>query len=350
MSRTRLFMLAASGMRRPGMIRRWRRIMLWLAPVVALLGGLWYMTNMPGRPHAGALPPLTNEEAQLRDRLGLHVGALAGRIGERHPWRPEALEEAASYIEAALRSSGYAVTSQSFTVAGKTVRNIEAELVGTSAPGEIVLVGAHYDTVRGTPGANDNASGIAAMLEIARLLAGRPSRRSVRFVAFVNEEPPFFYTGDMGSRHYAQRTRARGENIAAMLSLETLGYYTDAPDSQRYPFPFGLVYPGTGDFVAFVGNLASRELVRGCVRSFRSHTAFPSQGLAAPGWMGSVHWSDHWSFWREGYPALMVTDTALFRYPDYHARSDTPDKLNYERLARVTSGLARLTVELARGR
>lgn len=322
--------------------------MLWLALIAAFLGVLGYMTNMPGRPHAGALPPLTDEEAQLRDRLRLHVGTLAGRIGERHVWRPEALEAAASHIEAALRSSGYAVVSQSFTVAGKTVRNIEAELAGAAAPGEIVLVGAHYDTVRGTPGANDNASGIAAMLEIARLLAGQPSRRSVLFVAFVNEEPPFFYTGDMGSRRYAQRARARGENIAAMLSLETLGYYTGAPDSQHYPFPFALVYPGTGDFVAFVGNLASRELVRGCVRSFRSHAAFPSQGLAAPGWMGGVHWSDHWSFWREGYPALMVTDTALFRYPDYHARGDTPDKLDYERLARVTSGLARLTVELAR--
>jgi Zn-dependent M28 family amino/carboxypeptidase len=252
---------------------------------------------------------------------------------------------------------GYAVASQSYVSHGKLVRNLEVELPGggepfgsaQGEPPEIVLVGAHYDTVAGSPGANDNASGVAALLEIARLLAGSKARRAVRFVAFVNEEPPLFSRPDMGSRVYARRSAARGERIVAMLSLETIGYYSSAPGSQRYPNPlYGLFYPDRGDFLAFVGNLASRSLVRTAVESFRRHTDFPSEGVAAPGWWGGVHWSDHSSFWLEGYPAIMVTDTALYRYPYYHAAGDTPDRLDYNSLARVTAGLARVVAELAR--
>ncbi len=334
-----------AGLRRPP-----ARLWVWLGVVLALAAGLGYMTHMPGSPHAGPLPPLSAEEAELRQRLQGHVAVLAGEIGERHLGRYEALTAAAGYIEQSLRAMGYEVASQEYQVQGRRVRNLEAELAGVDPAGEIVLIGAHYDTVAGSPGANDNASGVAALLEIARLLARERPARSLRFVAFVNEEPPFFYTRDMGSRVYARRAAQRGERIVAMLSLETLGYYSDARGSQRYPFPFALFYPDRGDFVAFVGNLASRDLVQRCVRSFRAHTAFPAEGLAAPGWMGGVHWSDHWSFWQEGYPALMVTDTAPYRYPHYHAATDTPDRLDYERLARVTAGLARLGLDLAGGR
>jgi Zn-dependent M28 family amino/carboxypeptidase len=324
-------------------------IWVWLALILMLVlaAGLRYMTHMPGSSHAGPLPPLSGAEAELRDRLVRHVAVLAGEIGERNLWRHEALEASAGYIEQAFRAAGYEVASQHYVVHGKAVRNLEAVLPGASHAAEIVVIGAHYDSVADSPGANDNASGVAALLEIARLLARQQPARSVRFVAFVNEEPPFFYTEGMGSRVYAHRARERGEKIVAMLALETIGYYADARGSQHYPFPFSPFYPDTGNFVAFVGNLASRELVQACLASFRSQAAFPAEGIAAPGWMGGIHWSDHWSFWREGYPAIMVTDTALYRYAHYHAQTDTPDKIDYERLARVVAGLAEVTRDLA---
>jgi len=323
------------------------RIWVWLALLFALGAGLRYMTHMPGSSHAGPLPPLSATEAELRDRLGGHIGVLAGEIGERNLWRYEALKASASYIERSFQAMGYQVASHHHEAQGKAVRNLEATLPGASASDEIVVIGAHYDSVVGSPGANDNATGVAALLEIARLLAQEKPARSLRFAAFVNEEPPFFYTQEMGSRVYARRARERGEKIVAMLSLETIGYYADAKGSQRYPFPFSLFYPDTANFIGFVGNLASRDLVRACVASFRSRTAFPSEGLAAPGWMEGIHWSDHWSFWQEGYPAIMVTDTAPYRYAHYHARSDTPDKIDYERLARVVAGLAGVALDLA---
>ena len=306
------------------------------------------MTKMPGRSYSKSLRPLSADEVELGDRLKEHVWTLAGQIGERNVWQLEALETAARYIEGRFQGSGYDVASQTFVVGRTPVRNVEAELAGTELPDEVVLIGAHYDSVIGSPGANDNGTGAAAVLEIARLLAGKRLARSIRFVAFVNEEPPFFQTDDMGSRVYARRARERGENIVAMLSLESIGYYSDAKKSQRYPFPFMLLYPNTANFIGFVGNIRGRQLVRRTIKSFRKHAAFPSEGVAAPGWIMGIGWSDHWSFWEEGYPAIMVTDTALFRYEHYHSLTDTPDRLDYARMARVVAGMARVTIDLAR--
>lgn len=328
--------------------RGWRAFLLrWLIIALVVGGGGNYVFRMPGRSHDQPLSPLTAGETELRDRLKSHVRTLAGEIGERNVWRYGALQAAAGYLEKELEGAGLAVADQSYTAEGKAVRNLEAELRGTSAPAEIILVGAHYDSVYGSPGANDNASGTAAVLEIARLLAGRPFPRTVRFVLFVNEEPPFFKSGSMGSLVYAKRARQRGERIAGMLSLETIGYYSDAPRSQHYPFPLNFFYPSTGNFIGFVGNIGSRGLVRRAIETFRRTTSFPSEGAAVPGGITGVDWSDHWSFWHEGYPALMVTDTALFRYYHYHGPRDTPDRLDYERMARVTAGLARVVAELA---
>src|SRR5262249_21271394 len=161
------------------------------------------------------------------------------------------------------------------------------------------------------------------------------------------EEPPYFQTPAMGSAVYARRCRERGEKVVAMLGLETIGYYTDRPGSQRYPFPFGLFYPKTGDFVAFVGNTGSRALVHRAVAAFRAGAPFPSEGAAAPAALQGVGWSDHWSFWQEGYPAVMVTDTAPFRNPDYHTPRDVPDRLAYAPMARVVAGLVRVVEALA---
>jgi Zn-dependent M28 family amino/carboxypeptidase len=282
----------------------------------------------------------------LERRLKRHVAVLAGEIGERNFWHPKGLEAAADYIAHVFRNLGYEVRREGFTVSGAVLSNLEATLVGTSVPGEIVVVGAHYDSVMGSPGANDNASGVAGLLETARLLAGRPLSRTVRFVAFVNEEPPFFQTDHMGSRVYASRSRQRGEQIVAMLSIETIGYYSEEQGSQRYPFPFGLVYPDTANFIGFVANVASRDLLRRAIATFREQIDFPSEGIAAPSWITGIGWSDHWSFWEEGYPALMVTDTALFRYRHYHTAQDTPDKIDYARMARVVTGITGVVAEL----
>jgi Zn-dependent M28 family amino/carboxypeptidase len=324
--------------------------LIYLGVLLGLLSAaVWYVTGMPGQCWSGPVPALSAEERQSREHLRRHVEVLAGQLGERNVWRPEALAAAARYIRDTLEGFGYRVAAQAFESEGQRLENLEAELPGDAAPGEIIVLGAHYDTVAGTPGANDNASGVAALLELARVLADSRFPRSLRLVAFVNEEAPFFYTKAMGSTRYADRARRRGERIEAMLSLETIGYYTDRPHSQLYPFPFALFYPDTGNFVGFVGNLASRGLVRRALGAFRATTAFPAQGVAAPGQVKGVHWSDHWSFWQAGYPAIMVTDTALFRYPDYHAPTDTPEKLDYAALARVTRGLAQVAAALAGG-
>lgn len=303
-----------------------------------------YMILLPGKSFTGPLPPLTAEEADSAARLKTHVTAVATR--EHNMFTPEALEEAARYIESQLASFGYTVQTQPYTVNGATVRNIEAELRGATE--ELIVIGAHYDSVSGSPGANDNGSGVAATLELARRFASQRFERTLRFVLFVNEEPPFFLTGDMGSRHYAARSQTRGERIAAMFSLETIGYYSDAPRSQHYPPPLAMLYPDTANFIAFVSNIGSRALLRDAIGAFRRHAKFPSEGVAAPAVIPGVDWSDHASFWDAGYPGLMITDTAPYRYPHYHLASDTPDKVDYERLARVASGLAAMLSDLAR--
>ncbi len=290
------------------------------------------MTRMPGASHAGPLPPLSGEDRALSLRLRLHVAALAA--AERNA----DLETPARYIEQAFTSQGLKFSIQEFISGGRKVRNIEAG----SGP---IVVGAHYDTVPGSPGADDNASGVAVLIELAALM--KNEALPIRFVAFANEEPPYFYGPEMGSWAWAQRARERGERISAMYSLEMLGYYRDAPGSQRYPFPLGFFYPDRADFIGFVGDLGARDLVRKSIDLFRKHAAFPSEGVAAPGFIPGVTWSDHWSFRRHGYDAIMITDTAFNRYPHYHRPSDTPDRLDYERMARVTRGLAAMLKELA---
>ncbi|MEN8132372.1 MAG: M28 family peptidase [Pseudomonadota bacterium] len=312
-----------------------------------LILGSMIITKMPGESYDGALPPLNPEQIALSGRLRTHVDTLAGDIGERNLYHYQELNAAARYITETFESFEYIPVVHSFTVQGRTVKNLEVVKKGSDLSKEIVVIGAHYDSVRGSPGANDNATGIAALLELARMARSQDVLRTVRFVAFVNEEPPFFYTEAMGSKRYAERAASLGERIIAMLSLETIGYYSDQDNSQFYPFPFEFFYPSRGNFIGFVGNLRSRRLVRQAISSFRLHAKFPSEGLAAPGWIMGVGWSDHWSFWKAGYPAIMVTDTALFRYPQYHSAGDRPSIVGYESLARVVDGLSGVVTDMA---
>lgn len=304
------------------------------------------MIRMPNKTYAGSLSPLTNEQWTIRDAIRYDLELLAGEIGERNIQQYTNLCAAADFIQLSFEQAGYEVKRQSYEVAGRTCYNIEVEISGNVKANEIVIVGAHYDTVFDCAGANDNASGVAALLALARAFSGKEISRSLRFIAFVNEEPPFFQSGMMGSMVYAKRCRERCEKIVAMLSLETIGYYSEQPNSQHYPFPVGFFYPSTGNFIAFVGNISSRGLVRKVVESFRHQVQFPSEGGAWPGIITGVGWSDHWSFWQVGYPAIMITDTALFRYPYYHSAQDTPDRIRYDHLTRVVDGLKLVLVDL----
>ena len=273
---------------------------------------------------------------------------LAGEIGERNIWQYTGLQRAADYLDAQFRESGYLPARQTFDVSRLPVSNIEITVEGTLHPGEIILVGAHYDTVVGSPGANDNGTGIAALLELARAFAAGAPARTIKFVAFVNEEPPFFQTLQMGSLVYARAARARGDRIAGMLALETMGYYSDAPGSQQYPVPeMAALYPDVGNFIGFVSNEESRDLLARAARAFSDGSSLPVQAAAMPAGLPGAGWSDHWSFWQAGYPALMVTDTAPWRYPWYHTADDTPDKIDFAKFSEVVDGLEEVLRTLA---
>lgn len=320
------------------------RIALGVAAFFLLLW--WLGMRMPGR-NISKAAPLSDAEIALRAELEADVRTLAGEIGERNLQHYAQLNRAADFIEHSFSRAGFKPRRDSYELQGRACHNIEVEIPG--AHPQIVVIGAHYDSVFGSPGANDNASGVAAMLALARRFAGKPTAQTLRFVAFVNEEPPYFQTEQMGSFVYARRCKARGDQISAMISLETIGYFSDRPGSQSYPSPgLGLFYPTTGNYIGFVGNFGSRALVRRAIGLFREQRKVPSEGAALPSFIPGVAWSDQWSFWQCGYPAIMVTDTAPFRYPYYHMASDTPDRLDYDRFALVVSALEKTITELAR--
>lgn len=271
--------------------------------------------------------------------LRSHVDMLAGQIGGRDLDHPEQLAAAAQYIRGQWQTQGYEVRTLEYSVEGREVANLEIELAGRHP--ELVVIGAHYDTCMGNPGADDNASGVAALLELSRTLAGGQFDRTIRLVAFVNEEPPYFREDDaMGSRVYARALREAGHEVAAMLSLESIGYYSDEPGSQHYPAIIAPLYPDTGNFVAVVGKTRSRPLIREVVELLELHGEVPVESIAAPASITGIDWSDHASFWDQGWSqAVMITDTATFRNPHYHQSSDTPDTLDYDRLAELVRAL-----------
>src|SRR5919198_3353689 len=318
------------------------RITVAVVAIVALLW--WFGMRMPGKNMSKAAP-LSPVEVTLREELRADVQKLAGEIGERNMWHYQQLSAAADFIEDSFSRAGLRPRRDSYELRGQACHNIEVEISGTRP--EILLIGAHYDSVFGSPGANDNGSGVAAMLALARRFAGRKTEHTLRFVAFVNEEPPYFLSGEMGSLVYAGRCKVRGDKISAMISLETVGYFSDEPNSQTYPSPgLGIFYPKVGNFIGFVANVHSRALLRRVIGLFREHAKIPSEGAALPSFVPGVSWSDQWSFWRNGYPGIMVTDTAPFRYPYYHSANDTPDKLDYDRFTLVVSGMHKVIEDL----
>ncbi len=323
------------------------KVSLYLTLVLVLVLAVFfiYMIYMPGKSYEGELPAFDDADHAIAKRFEAHVTELCKNPAGRNFIEKKGLDAARKYIAGQFESSGYKVKFNEYQINGDAVANIEVELTGSSHPEKIIIVGAHYDAVPGAPGANDNGSGVAAILELADRFKDKSFPLTVRFVAFVNEEPPNSMTGNMGSFVYAKKAAKDKENIIAMFSLETIGYFSDEPGSQQYPPLFNLFYPKKGNFIAFVGNLSSRGLVSKSIRSFRAHSTFPSEGIVAPAFIPGISWSDHWSFWKHGYPAIMITDTAPYRYPAYHTSEDTPDKVDYEKMVYVVKGVEKMIQE-----
>ncbi|KPK40352.1 MAG: aminopeptidase [Gammaproteobacteria bacterium SG8_47] len=289
-------------------------------------------TYRPPAPHP-TFPGISAE------RLSRHVYKLAETIGERNVLRPRALQRAEDYVGQSWEALGYTVSPQAYTVQGVPCANLAVERRGAGAPSDVVVLGAHYDSVAGSPGANDNGSGVAALLELSRVFAGVQPYHTIRFVAFTNEEPPFFFTRRQGSDVYARAARRRGDRIQFMIALETIGCFRSESGTQSYPALLRHFFPPCGNFIACISNFRSLRMMRRFVTAFRAGSDFPIQYAALPALVPGVAWSDHLSFWRQGYRAMMLTDTAFYRYPYYHSAADTAEKLNYAEFARMTNGL-----------
>jgi hypothetical protein len=271
------------------------------------------------------------------ENLYKHVDYLSVKIGERHLWKNGTLDQAADYIESAFTEYGYTPWRQTYSCYGKSVSNLIAGKTGTAKG--VVIIGAHYDTVPGTPGADDNASGLAGLLELARLHQKRANKKTLLFAAFVNEEPPCFGSHHMGSMIYANHLKEQGISVEVMISLEMIGYFTHE-SNQKYPVPcMRFFYPKTADFIGVVGNFRSSKYVSFFKKGIKKHSSIGSRSLTAPEFFGGINLSDNYAFWHHGYRAIMITDTSFFRNRNYHLETDTIDTLNFEQMAEVVNGL-----------
>jgi len=273
----------------------------------------------------------------VMENLYKHVEYLSVKIGDRHLWKDGSLGKAADYIQSALVACGYDVWRQTYSCYGHSISNLIAEKTGTDK--EVIILGAHYDTVPGSPGADDNASGLGGLLELARLHKESMSKKTFIFAAFANEEPPCFGSHHMGSMVYAKHLRAQRIEVEVMISLEMIGYFR-RESIQGYPLPFmRLFYPKTADFIGVVGNFSSRKYVSFFKKGIRKHSNVNSSSLTAPEFLGGINLSDNYAFWHHGYRAVMITDTSFFRNQHYHLETDTIDTLNFEKMAEVVRGL-----------
>ncbi len=323
-------------------------LLFWLI-VVALFGlsAGAYMTQMPGASFRGKLPELSESEQDSAETLSRHVDAIASDAGSRGTHNPTALNDAGDYIKSQLRHFGYEVVISEFDEHGLQLTDVDVTIPGQRNGGDIIVVGAHYDSMPGSPGADGNASGCAVLLELARILEGHGGERTIKLVFFVTGAGPIAGDEKSAAARYARDMHKRGDKVLAMVSLDSLGVYRDAPGSQKLPFPLSLVYPETGNFVLFAGDLAARDVVRYSTEEFRKTARFPAEGLVEPGFMSSLALSDSEGFRMQGFPAIVVTDTGKLRNANIGTALDTADKLDFARMARMTSGLARVVQKLA---
>lgn len=271
---------------------------------------------------------------------------LSGQLLPRDQTHPQNLDRAAAYIHSRLAESGGRVSEQPFTISGNTYRNVICSLGPES--NERIVVGAHYDSYHEYPAANDNASGVAGLIELSRLLSHAQLPLQVDLVAFSLEEPPYFGTAHMGSVIHAQSLNDAGISVRAMLSLEMIGYFSDAPDSQSFPVSLlRAFYPSQGNFIAVVGSLGESSLARRVKRAMLGASSLPVYSINAPRFVPGVDFSDHLSYWKAGYDALMITDTAFYRNHNYHTANDTPERLDYRRMAMAVAGVYGAVINLS---
>jgi hypothetical protein len=284
----------------------------------------------------------------IQNNLRRAVYFLSNEIGSRGYLEIDALNKAGDHISSGLSNYGYTVLEQPYEVEGHIYKNIYTEIKGEKSPEKVLVVGAHYDTVAGTPGADDNASGVAGLLELARLLSNRTFDKTIQIVAFTLEEPPFFRSRFMGSHVYAQSLNQKGIDVEGVICLEMIGYFTDEPESQLFPVPFfRWIYPTKGNFIIIVGNIHSRSFLDRVKSGFKKGTDLPVESLSAIPLLPGIDFSDHRSFWKFNYNAVMVTDTAFYRNPQYHGIGDIPEILDYERMAKVIMGLKSAIEEMS---
>jgi Zn-dependent M28 family amino/carboxypeptidase len=281
-------------------------------------------------PNRKALP----RDAPLDARLQSHVLTLTETIGERHPGAPENLRRAEDYVAQSFSAAGYETQAHEFTAGGQTLRNLIAVRPGLEPA---IVVGAHFDSVPGSPGADDNASGTAVLLELAGRAKEWPAGRKLYFVAFTNEEAPS--VKDMGSYRYVRFLKENRIAVSKMICLEMVGYYDDKKGSQRYPAGLNVLYPSRGNFVALVSNVRSWPLLRALRGPLNEFKTLPVSAAVLPSFIGGIDRSDHVNFWNAGIPAVMISDTAFYRNPHYHLPSDTGRRLDYHRMAQLTRGL-----------
>jgi len=325
-----------------------RRLLLTTACLWLACGALVVLLVQPWvSPVVSVAPPVDPA------RLANHVRKLSVDLYPRSFEQFAHLDAAARYIEAQLQQSGAAVSRQDVVVQEAHYRNLIARF--GPAHGPLTVIGAHYDShgnpgaatdARGysglthTPGADDNASGVAGLLELARLLGQHPPSHPVELVAYTLEEPPNFRSANMGSVWHARSLKAAGREVRLMLSLEMIGYFSDAPHSQRYPVPaLALLYPERGNFIALVGKMGRFQDTRSAKALMAGATDLPVVSINAPRLLPGIDFSDHRSYWDLGYPAMMVTDTAFQRNPHYHHAGDTWDKLDYVRMGKVVQAV-----------
>lgn len=288
------------------------------------------------------------DTTEISSRARRHVEVLARNFPSRNGLYAGNLSRAAEFIEKEFSWLGMEVESQVYGTYSARVKNLIVEKRGRNPAKPLIIIGAHYDTVVDTPGADDNASGVAGLLELARLVREYPNERTIQFVAFTLEEPPYFYTAKMGSRMYAKRLKVDRTRVQLMISLEMIGFAGEHL-KQSYPFPLMRTlrrYPRYGDFIGIVGNIRTRRLVSVVKAAMREACTIGVETLSAPGFIPPLYLSDHSSFWKQRYPAIMITDTAFLRNPNYHNQGDTDQTLNYGFLAEVVKGVYHAVIAL----
>jgi Peptidase family M28 len=320
-----------------------RMVLLVLAGTLVIAIVAWFSVTQP----LFTSSKITYDATADRARLERDVRILSIDFAPRDYSHVGNLDRSADYIHGQLQSAGAQVSEQGFNVNGRVYRNV----IGKFGPdqGERIIVGAHYDGEGLKPAADDNASGVAGLLELARLVGQTNPERTVEFVAYSLEEPPFFRTPEMGSAFHAARVQKEGVNVRAMFSLEMIGFFSDTPGSQRFPNPvIEPFYPSTGNFIAVVGNLGQMRLVRRVKGAMAGAAPLRVCSINAPAWIPGIDFSDHLNYNNAGFPAIMVTDTAFYRNSAYHTPGDTADRLDYNRMAMVVEQVHAAVKELLR--